>query len=166
MTERVESLTVNIPIGAEEGMALRVPGHGLPSDAKGGIPGDLYVVIRTARDPRFARRGADLWRSESITIPEAVLGGTRTVPTLEDAVKVTIPPATQPGVVLRLAERGLPEFGGHGRGDLCLRLVVQVPERLTKKQRALYEQLQALDKPEAVQPSADQRGNRSKQERS
>jgi molecular chaperone DnaJ len=143
--EREESLTVNVPIGVEEGMALRVPGHGMPSEDKAGQPGDLYVVVRSAPDARFERAGADLWRTEMIMLPEAALGTTRLVPTLDGTVEVTLPPGTQPDSVLRLAGKGLPEFGGRGRGDLYLRVRVQVPARLTARQRELYEELRALE---------------------
>lgn len=138
--EREESLTVNVPVGLEDRTALRVPGHGLPSE-DGGPPGDLFVVVFSAPDPRFARSGADLWREETLSIPEAVLGGTRTVPTLDGSIDVTVPPATQPDAVLRIAGKGLPQPGGRSRGDLFLRLCVHVPERLTGKERGLYEQL-------------------------
>lgn len=148
VAEREESLTVDIPVGVEEGMALRVPGHGMPSDAKGGVPGDLFIVVRSVPDPRFERRGADLWRTEAVTIPEAVLGATRAVPTLEGSVTVTIPPATQPGSVLRVPGKGLPEFGGGARGHLYLRLDVQVPRQPSRRQRELYEQLRALETPQ------------------
>ena len=152
-TERDESLTVNIPVGVEEGMALRVPGHGMPSEEKGGQPGDLYVVVRSAPDARFERAGADLWRVETLCLPEAVLGTERLVPTLDGTVEVTLPAGTQPDSVLRLAGKGLPEFGGRGRGDLYLRVRVQVPARLTARQRELYEQLRTLEG-SAQQPRA------------
>jgi molecular chaperone DnaJ len=143
--EQEDSLTVDVPVGAEDGMALRVPGHGLPSEAAGGAPGDLFVIIRTARDSRFERRGADLWRSETVSVPEAVLGTKRTVPSLDGSVEMSIPPATQPGLVLRIAGKGLPEFGGSGRGDLYVRVDVQIPDRLDKRQRELYEELRSLE---------------------
>jgi molecular chaperone DnaJ len=145
-TRREEWLTVNVPIGVEEGMALRVPGYGMPSEATGGAPGDLFVIVRGVADSRFERAGADLWREEMISIPEAVLGTQRTVPALGGDVEVTIPPGTQPDSVLRLAGKGLPEFGGGARGDLYLRLRVQVPQHPGTKERELYEQLRALDK--------------------
>jgi molecular chaperone DnaJ len=144
--ERRESLTVNVPIGAEEAMALRVPGHGLPSDSPGGEPGDLFVVLRSTPDPRFEREGADLWRREAISVSDAVLGTQRVVPSLDGTIEVSIPPGAQPGLVLRLAGKGLPHFGGRGRGDLYLRLDVRIPERLSRRQRELYEQLRALEK--------------------
>lgn len=145
--EREESLTVMVPQGVEEGMALRVAGHGLPAEEKDGLPGDLFVIVRSTPDPRFERVGADLWREETLSIPEAVLGARREVPTLDGQVEVTIPHGSQPGAVLRLTGRGLPEFGGRGRGDLFLRLRVAVPQRLTRKERDLYEALQALAGP-------------------
>ena len=145
--ERQESLTVNVPVGAEDGMALRVPGHGSPSELPGEAPGDLFVILRSAPDPRFGRDGADLWRRETISVPEAVLGTKRTVPSLDGTVEVSIPPAAQSGLVLRLAGKGLPNFGGGGHGDLYLRLEVRIPERLSKRQRELYEKLRALERP-------------------
>jgi molecular chaperone DnaJ len=143
--ERAESLTVNVPVGVEDGVALRVPGHGMPSEAKGGVPGDLYVVIRSEPDLRFTREGADLWRAEPLSVPEAVLGTQRTVPTLDGSVEVTIPAGTQPDAVLRLAKKGLPEFGTTRRGDLYLRLHVHIPRRLTREQRELYTALRPLE---------------------
>ena len=142
--ERDETLSVTIPVGVEEGMALRIPGRGLPSREAGGLPGDLFVVVHAAPDPRFERAGADLWRSETITVADAVLGAELTVPTLDGPAAVAVPPGTQPETVLRLREKGLPEFGGKGRGDFFLRIRVEVPERLSAEERELYERLRAL----------------------
>ncbi|MBT9589002.1 J domain-containing protein, partial [bacterium] len=94
--EKTETLTVNVPPGVEEGMALRVPGHGHPAAQSGSPPGDLFILIRSRRDPRFERLGADLWRVERITAAEAALGIKRTVPTLDGSAEVTVPPGTQP----------------------------------------------------------------------
>ncbi len=143
--ERKESLRVAIPAGAEEGMALRIPGHGLPSDEPDGMPGDLYVVVRSMPDPRFERAGADLWRFETIGVADAVLGTRLKVPTLDGVVEVTVPPGTQPDEVLRLRGKGLPVYGG-GRGDLNLRIRVHIPERPTAHERALYEKLRTFDR--------------------
>lgn len=142
--DREETLTVNIPVGVEEAMALRISGHGMPAPVPNGAAGDLFVLVRTAPDPRFERSGADLYREETIEVADAVLGTTVAVPTLETPARVTIPPATQPGAMLRLRGKGLPEFGGGRRGDIYLRIRVRIPERLTANERALYEQLRAL----------------------
>ena len=141
--QRAERLNIKVPTGADEGMALRIPAHGLPSMEAGGVPGDLYVVVRSAPDARFERLGADLWRGEAIEVADAVLGTKLKVPTLDGTVEVSVPPGTQPDEVLRLRGKGLTAFGG-GRGDLNLRIQVRVPERPSAAERELYEQLRAL----------------------
>jgi molecular chaperone DnaJ len=138
------AIKIKIPEGVEDGMALRVPGHGAPSPDPKGPAGDLFVVIHTERDPRFMRRGADLWHDLTIPLVDAVLGTSVTVPTLEGDVLVHIQPGTQPGTVLRLAGKGLPEFDGHGRGDIRLKLNVHVPEELNERERQLYEDLRKI----------------------
>jgi len=138
---RDEVLTLRIPIGVEEGMALRVPGRGLPADKPGLPPGDLFVVVHTAADPRFERRGSDLYRVETIDVVDAVLGTNIDVPTLDGPVSVKVPAGTQPDSLLRLRGKGVPRFGGDARGDLFIQLQIHVPERLTDRQRHLFEQL-------------------------
>jgi molecular chaperone DnaJ len=136
-----EALTVRVPIGVEEGMALRVPGHGQPADKARMPPGDLFVVIRTADDPRFERHGRDLYRVETVDVVDAVLGTSIDVVTLDGRVTAKVAPGTQPDTVLRLRGKGLPQFGGGARGDLYLRLQVHIPQRLSDRQRRLFEQL-------------------------
>jgi molecular chaperone DnaJ len=140
---REESLALTIPPGIEDGVALKIPGRGEASEEPGGRPGDLYVVVRAARDPRFTRSGADLWREETIAVPDAVLGASLTVPTLDADTSVTVPPGTQPDAVLRLRGKGLPRFQGKGRGDLYLKIRVHIPEQLTATERDLYFKLRS-----------------------
>lgn len=140
-TIREEALTVRIPVGVEEQTALRVPGHGLPASTPGLPPGDLFVVIRTAEDPRFERHGRDLYRVETIDVVDAVLGTDIDMPTLDGRVSLTVPAGTQPGSMLRLVGKGLPRFGGGSRGDLYVHLQVHIPERLSDRERQLFEQL-------------------------
>jgi molecular chaperone DnaJ len=144
---REEALTVRIPRGAEEGMALRIPGHGMPSPTKSGAPGDLYVVIRSAPDPRFDRQGADLYRTETLEVPDAVLGAALTVPTLDGTAEIRIPAGTQSNQIFRVRGKGLPRFGDAGRGDLYVRLALRIPERLSANERALYEELRERTQP-------------------
>lgn len=139
-----ETLTVKIPVGIEEGMALRIPGKGMKSPDPGGAAGDLFVVVRSKTDPRFERDGADLFRQVSIPLTDAVLGATLQVPTLNGSSSVTIPPGTQPGAMLRLKGLGLPEFGGGRNGQMYLRVDVQIPEKLSREERELYERLRAI----------------------
>lgn len=143
--EKAESLTVTIPVGVEEGMALRVAGRGMASPGPDGVPGDLYVVVRVRSDPRFRRDGADLWRQETLPVPDAVLGTKLEVETLEGGkAEVHVPAGIQPDTVLRLRNKGLPRFRGKGKGDLYLQVKVQIPEKPGREERELYERLRAL----------------------
>jgi len=143
--EKTESLTVTIPVGVEDGMALRVAGRGMASPEPGGVPGDLYVVVHSRPDPRFQRDGADLWRHEILPLTDAVLGTKLEVPTLGGGmVQVNVPAGTQPDTVLRLQNKGLPRFGGKHKGDLYLQVKVHVPEKLGREERELYERLREL----------------------
>jgi molecular chaperone DnaJ len=144
---RDEVLSVRIPACVEEGTALRVPGRGMPAESAGLPPGDLFITVRTMPDPRFERHGRDLYRAETIEIADAVLGTSIDVPALGGPVTVTIPAGTQPESMLRLREKGLPYFGGAGRGDFYVRLKVHVPEQLTSQQKRLFEELRAAAAP-------------------
>lgn len=144
--EKAESLKVTIPRGAEEGMALRIPGHGLPAAAAGVPPGDLYVIVRTAPDRRFQRLGADLWRTETINIADAVLGTKIEVPTLQNSITVKVPAGIQHDEVLRMRGKGLPYFEGSSRGDLKVRVQINIPTHISTEERQLYEQLQSLQR--------------------
>jgi molecular chaperone DnaJ len=141
-----ETLTLQIPVGVREGMALRVPGKGMPPPSGGGMPGDLHVIVRTLPDPRFLRRGDHLWHEAEISLVDAVLGAALDVPTLDGIAHLTVPAGSQPGTVLRLRGKGLPAFGGRERGDLYVPLRLRVPERLSAEEQALWEQLRALAK--------------------
>ena len=142
---REEKLRLSIPAGIEDGMTLRVPSHGLPGELHGEA-GDLHVVLYTAPDPRFQRRGADLWRSETVQIVDAVLGATLLVPTLDGNVEVKLPAGTQPNEILRLRGKGLPRFGQKGCGDINLRIQIHIPGKLSWRERRLYKELRELGK--------------------
>ena len=152
--ERAERVKVKLPPGIEDGVALRVAGRGLESPVHGGQSGDLFVVVRSAPHPDFTRDGADLWRQETISVVDAVLGTRLRVPTLERHATVRIPPGTQPGTVLVLRGSGLPRFGSDRRGDINIRVEVSVPERLSDEKRELYERLRVLDHPQEPRRSA------------
>jgi molecular chaperone DnaJ len=125
-------------------MTLRVPGRGVASEDPQGKPGDLLVVVHSKPDRRFERQGEHLWRAETIEVADAALGTSLAVPTLDGDASVKVPRGTQPESVLRLKGKGLPRFGGSGRGDLFLRIQVHVPERLSLEEQKLYERLRAL----------------------
>jgi molecular chaperone DnaJ len=123
---------------------LGIAGHGMPSRHANGTPGDLLVTLYATPDPRFERHGADLWHTARLQVPDAVLGTTLDVPTLDGSASVKVPQGTQPDSVLHLRGKGLPRFGGRGRGNLMVRLAVQVPEQLSAEERNLYERLRSL----------------------
>lgn len=142
--ERETEIEIKIPPGVDEGTALRVPGHGNLSPEPGGPPGDLIVVINTEDDPRFERRGHHLQRTEKIKISDAVLGTKIDVPTLLGEVEVKIPPGTQPGTVMRLANEGLPSYGTGRRGDIYLSIQVEIPKKPSSEEKKIYEKLRDI----------------------
>ena len=123
---RRERLRVHIPAGVDTGSRVRVPGRGGAGHG-GGPPGDLYLVIRVRPHPLLERRGDDLYLDVPVTVGEAMLGAAITVPTPDGEVRLKVPPASQSGKQLRLRGRGVPRLKGKGRGDLYVRVMVQVP---------------------------------------
>ncbi len=133
MVERDRTISVKIPAGIQEGAILRVAGQGQPG-ALGGPGGDILVEVRYRADPRFERRGTELWVDVSVPFKVAALGGTVTAPTLRGTAEVKVPPGTSSGQVLRLRGQGLPARGGR-RSDLFVRVLVRVPTKLTEEQK-------------------------------
>jgi molecular chaperone DnaJ len=137
--ESQQTIQVKVPAGVEDGMRLRLAGEGEAGIA-GGPPGDLYVVISVRPHPLFQREGRDLYCDEPISFVQATLGAEIEVPTLEGKVTMRVPEGTQSGQVLRLRAKGLPSLGAGHRGDQLVRIFVEVPTRLTQRQRQLLEQ--------------------------
>lgn len=144
-----EVITVKIPAGVEAGMQLSVSGKGNAA-RHGGINGDLLVLIEETPDKELVRDGQNLIYHLYMSIPDAVLGANVEVPTVDGKVRVTIDPGTQPGKVLRLKGKGLPEVNGYSKGDLLVRVDIFVPKTLTKEEKKLFEQLRQS---ESVKPS-------------
>lgn len=134
--EDVQTVTVEIPPGIEDGMELRLPGRG-NAGRYGGQHGDLYIRIRIAPHERFQRKGRDLYTEVTITFPQAALGDVITVSTLNGEAELVIPPGTQPNEVLRIPHKGMPDLRGRGEGDLYVTVKVDVPKQLTQQQREL-----------------------------
>jgi molecular chaperone DnaJ len=135
-TESQQTLTVKIPAGVETGTRLRLAGEG-EAGIEGGPHGDLYVDVAVRPHPFFTRDGPDLHCQVPVQFVQAVLGAEIEVPTLEGKVAMRIPEGTQSGRVLRLAGKGLPALGARGRGDVLVQIFVEVPTRLTERQREL-----------------------------
>lgn len=142
---KAKPITVNIPPGATDGGKLRFKGKGEPGDA-GAPPGDLYVITRVKKHPYFVREGADVLLDLPVTIAEAALGTTVTIPTPDGKkAKLKIAPGTQDGKVHRLAGKGAPKLNGKGTGDLRVRMHVVVPEKLSGKEKELLEEFASIN---------------------
>ena len=134
-----------VPAGVRDGARIRVPGRGAPAP-DGGQPGDLFVRVHVEKHPVFGTgRNGDLTLELPVTIAEAALGAKVEVPTVEEPVTVKIPPGTGTGRVLRVKGRGGYRPGG-GRGDLLVKVKVEVPKKLSRKEKELLEQFAEMHK--------------------
>ena len=153
-----EVIEINIPAGVAGGMQLTVQGKGNAAP-RGGVNGDLLVLVEEEEHKDFVRDGSDLIYNLLLDMPTAVLGGQVQIPTLTGNVKITITPGTQPGKVLRMRGKGLPSIDQYGRqygtGDLLINVGVYIPEKLSRDEKKLIEKLQ--DSPNIVPGSADKK---------
>jgi molecular chaperone DnaJ len=138
--EGKRTIRVTIPAGIDEGHQIRLTNEG-EIGPRGGPPGSLYVAVHVAPHPTLRRDGTELYYDARISIAQAALGTTITVPTVDGAEEVEIKPGTQPDTAIRLRGKGVPHLRRAGsRGDLHVLVDVEVPRKLTKKQRELLEQ--------------------------
>ncbi len=138
---QMEKLTVKVPAGTLPGKRLRIAEKGRPSPT-GGPPGDLYVKLKEIEHPVFKREGTDLFVDRHIRYTESALGTKVTVPTLDGkTMSLKVPPGTNSLTKMRLKNYGLPHANGKGRGDQYVRIIVDIPAHLNKKQKALLEEL-------------------------
>jgi len=140
--ERNKSIDLRIPPGVDSNTRLRIPGEGEPG-GNSGPAGDLYVVLDVKPHPYFERRDADLYCTVPVSIVQAALGTEIVVPGLSGEETVKIPEGTQTGEIIRLKGKGMPDPHGGGKGDLYVNIHVEIPTKLTREQRRLFEQLGA-----------------------
>ncbi len=133
-------MEVRVPPGVEDGAVRTVRGGG--EIAQGGA-GDLHVTIRVRPHPLFTREGPDVRCTVPVSFPQATLGAAIEIPTLEGKVQMKIPPGTQSGKLFRLRAKGIPLYGGAGRGDQLVTVVVEIPTKLSRHQKKLVEDLAA-----------------------
>jgi molecular chaperone DnaJ len=150
-TRGLQTKTIEVPAGIEDGQRLRVSGAGHAGEA-GAPAGDLYVEVAVAEDERFRREGTDLVHVVSIPATEAMLGTTVTVPTLEGEQEVELAPGTQPGHGETLKGLGLPRLGGRRRGNQRVLVDVVVPVNLSEEQRELATRLDDSLEPGNLEP--------------
>ena len=140
IVQKEDIVTLNIPAGVADGMQLSVSGKGNAA-RHGGINGDLLVVIQEEEHPELIRDGNDLIYSLFLSMPDAILGTTAEIPTVDGRVKIKIDPGTQSGKILRLRGKGIPEINGYGRGDLLVNIQVWTPQSVTRDEAKIIEKL-------------------------
>jgi molecular chaperone DnaJ len=139
---RVErsKVSVEVPAGIADGQRIRIAGRGHAGE-RGGPPGDLYVLVHVREDPRFVRDGDDLVTVIDVSAPQAALGTTVEVPTIDGSHDLEIPAGTQPHETLTIRGAGIPALRGRRQGNLRVVVNVVVPRHLSHEQRDLYGQL-------------------------
>lgn len=135
-------IVVNVPAGIDNGQTISMRGEG-EAGLRGGPRGDLYISVTVRPHKLFQRRGYDLYLEMPIPFTTAALGGEITVPTLRESVRYTVPAGTQSGATFRLREQGVPRLHNQGRGDLLVKVYIDVPKKLTEEQRHLLTQFAA-----------------------
>lgn len=135
-----EVISINIPAGVAEGMQLSVSGKGNAAP-RGGINGDLLVIIEEEEHPELKRDGSNLFYDSYVSFVDAALGTSVEIPTVDGKVKIKIDPGTQSGKVLRLKGKGLPDINAYGTGDLLVNINVWTPQSLTSEERKILEGL-------------------------
>lgn len=144
---RLRRLQVDVPAGIGDAQRLRLAGRG-PSGVRGGPPGDLYVDIAVRPHDAFERHGDDLLRVVTLSVSQAALGVQMILDPLEGSddgdVEIEVPPGTQHGTLFKVRGKGVPRLGGRGRGDLVVRVEVEIPETLSEEEEELYRRLAEL----------------------
>ncbi len=144
IVKETEIVKLNIPAGVAEGMQMSVSGKGNAA-RRGGVSGDLIVVIEEEKHPELIRDGNDLIYYLYLSFPDAALGVPVEIPTIEGKVKIKVEPGTQPGKILRLRGKGLPEINGYGKGDLLVNISVWVPKNLSREEAQIIEKIRSSD---------------------
>lgn len=141
-----EIVEINIPAGVAEGMVVTVQGKG-NAGRHNGVPGDIQVLIEEEEHPELIRDENDLIYNLLLTVPQAVLGDSVEIPTLDGKARINIKPGTQPGTRLRLRGKGLPAVSGYGygKGDIIVNVSIYIPETLSKDEKRAFESMKGSD---------------------
>src|SRR3989344_995725 len=133
-----KEVSISVPPGIDDGQMVRLSGMG--EALEGGVPGDLYVKVHVRKHPYFRKDGYNLVMDLEVKLTEALLGAERMIVTLDGEMTLKVPAGTKHGVILRVKGRGVP-LGGNKRGDIYIRVSVQIPEKLSKVAKNLIEEL-------------------------
>jgi len=148
--QKISKISINVPAGIDNGQTISLRGEGEPG-MMGGPPGDLYVSIRVKPHPLFKREGYDVICEIPITFTQAALGAELEIPTLEGTIKYNIPEGTQTGTVFRLKNKGIKHLRSNAKGDQLVRVNVEVPTKLSAKQKELLKQFAEISGDEVFQ---------------
>src|SRR6266581_2832248 len=142
--QETSTFSIDVPVGADDGMRLRLAGKG-EADTRGGPAGDLYIVLHVRPHPMFRRQGNDVLLDLPTTFAQAARGAEVEVPTLDGTARLRIAPGTQTHTFLRLRGKGMPDPEGGHRGDQLVRVVLVTPTNLTPEEKRAFEELAALE---------------------
>ncbi len=141
---KIKSIQVKMPAGVDTGSRLRISNEG-EMGLYGGPPGDLYIVLNIEEHPFFKREGNDLYCDVPLSFSQAALGSEIEVPTIEGTSRIKIPQGTPSGRIFYLKGKGIPRLGGRGRGDQIVRVYVDVPKKLTPRQKEILEEFAQIN---------------------
>jgi molecular chaperone DnaJ len=150
--DKIESVDINIPPGAYDGLKMRMRGKGEMPNEPHSVPGDLYIIIHVNEHPLFTREEDDIICEVPISFAQAALGAKIDVPTLDGLVPMKIPPGTQPGTLFRLKGKGFPRLQSHERGDQIVRAVVEIPTSLNAEQKEILQRFDEISQQAAQTP--------------
>ena len=133
-----KEVKINVPPGIDDGQMIRLSGMG--ETLEGGVPGDLYVKVHVRKHQYLRKEGYNLVMDLEVKLTEALLGAEKMIGTLDGEITLKVPAGTKHGTILRIKDRGVPA-GGNKRGDIYIRISVQIPEKLSKDAKKLIEEL-------------------------
>ena len=141
IVKKDDVVSIKIPAGVAEGMQVKLSGKG-NAPRRGGVNGDLLVVIKEEDHAELERNGNDIIYHLYLSVPQAVMGDNVEIPTIDSRVKIKIDPGTQPGKILRLRGKGIPEVNGYGKGDLLVSINVWMPKNISNEEKKMMDKLQ------------------------
>ncbi|OHA92110.1 MAG: hypothetical protein A3J09_01275 [Candidatus Zambryskibacteria bacterium RIFCSPLOWO2_02_FULL_51_21] len=133
-----KEVSISVPPGIDDGQMIRLSGMG--ETLEGGLPGDLYVKVHVRRHPYLRKEGYNLIMDLHVVLSDALLGAEKKIGTLDGEIILKVPAGTKHGTILRVKGKGVP-MGGSKRGDLYVRILIDIPEKLSKEQKKLVEEL-------------------------
>jgi molecular chaperone DnaJ len=140
IVKKEDVISIKIPAGVAEGMQVKLSGKG-NAPRRGGVNGDLMVVIKEEEHPLLERDGNDIIYHLYLSVPQAIIGDTVEIPTIESRVKIKIDAGTQPGKILRLRGKGVPDVNGYGKGDLLVAINIWMPKNISSDEKKMMEKL-------------------------